>query len=430
MAILQVALDLINAHRAIQIAKEAIEGGADWLEAGTPLIKAEGMDIIRELRKFGKKLVADMKTMDVGSIEAEMVAKAGADVICILALASDETIKEVVKSARRYGIEVMVDLMGIEDIESRIRELEKLGVDYICIHTAIDEQMKGKNPFSLLEKAVKISNLPIAVAGGINAEMAKKAVEKGASIIIVGGAIIKAENVREATRSIKKAMEGVIEGETKFKKYSKDELFIAFSKVSTCNICDAMHNKGAMRGIYPIKKGYHMIGKALTVKTMDGDWAKVVEAIDFAEKGDVIVVEAGEGKQAVWGELATLSAFKKGIAGVVIDGAVRDVHIIEKIGLPVFAKNVVAEAGEPKGYGDIGCEIICGGQVVRKGDWIVGDDNGVVVIPKEEAQEIANRAINVMERENRIREEIRRGSSLGKVLDLKKWERRRPDLNR
>ena len=81
MAILQVALDLINAKRAIQIAKEAIEGGADWLEAGTPLIKAEGMQIIRELKKLGRKIVADMKTIDVGAVEAEMAAKAGADVI-------------------------------------------------------------------------------------------------------------------------------------------------------------------------------------------------------------------------------------------------------------------------------------------------------------------------------------------------------------
>ncbi|MCD6331379.1 MAG: orotidine 5'-phosphate decarboxylase [Thermoplasmata archaeon] len=422
MAILQVALDLINAHRAIQIAKEAIEGGADWLEAGTPLIKAEGMEIVRKLRKFGKKIVADMKTIDVGAVEAEMAAKAGADVICILGLASDSTIREVVKAARRYGMEVMVDLMGIKDIEERVKKLEEIGVDYICVHTSIDEQMLGKNPFDLLERVVKITKLPVAIAGGINAETARKAVERGASIVIVGGAIIKAENVKEATQMIKKAMKGAKVKTELFKKYGEEEICEAFSKVSTCNICDAMHNKGAMRGIKAILENCHMVGRALTVKTMDGDWAKAVEAIDEAEKGEVIVIQAGEGKQAVWGELATLSAYKKGIAGIVIDGAVRDVHIIKEIGLPVFAKNVVAEAGEPKGYGEIGCEIVCGGQVVRKGDWIIGDDNGVVVVPKEIAQEIANRAINVMEKENRIREEIRRGSSLGKVLDLYKWE--------
>lgn len=423
MAILQVALDFVDLRRAIKIAEESVAGGADWLEVGTPLIKSEGIHVIKNFKNFGKKIVADMKTMDVGDIEAEMASKAGADVICILGVASDETIREVVKSARKYGIEVMVDMIGVKNLAERVKQVEKISVDYICIHTSIDEQMAGKNPFSQLEEVSKICNLPLAVAGGINAENAGIAVEKGASIVIVGGAIIKAEDAKKATEDIKKAIEGKKIKSELFKKYSKEEIREALMRVSTCNICDAMHNRGAMHDIIPLRKGYKMVGRALTVKTMDGDWAKVVEAIDIAEKGDVIVVQAGEGKQAVWGELATLSAIRKGIAGVVIDGAIRDVHEIVNLDFPAFSKKVVAEAGEPKGYGEIGCEIVCGGQVVRKGDWIVGDDNGVVVVPREEEQEIANRAINVMERENRIREEIRKGSSLGKVLELKKWEK-------
>ena len=422
MAILQVALDLINAHRAIEIAKEAISGGADWLEAGTPLIKSEGMKIITELKKLGKKVVADMKTMDVGSMEVEMAAKAGADLVCVMGVASDETIKEGIKAAKRYGTEIMVDMMGVENVKKRAKEVEGMGVDYICVHTAIDEQMKGKNPFSIMQEVIDAANVPVAVAGGINAEMAGEAVSRGASIVIVGGAIIKAENVEEAASLIKNAMEGKKVKSNAFRKYAAHEIMDALSLVSTCNICDAMHNKGAMRGIFPVREGIHMAGRALTVKTMDGDWAKVVEAVDMAGEGEVIVVEGGEGKRAVWGELATWSAFKRGIAGIVVDGAIRDLHIIKSLDIPVFAKKVVAEAGEPKGYGEIGGEIICGGQVVRKGDWIVGDDNGVVVIPKEDAQMVANRAINVMERENRIREEIRRGSTLSKVLNLERWE--------
>ena len=421
MAILQVALDLINGNRAIQIAKEALEGGADWLEAGTPLIKAEGMEIIRQLSGLGK-VVADMKTMDVGAVEAEMAAKAGASVISILGLASDETIEEVVKAARRYGIEVMVDLIGVKNVERRAEEVEKLGADYICVHTAIDEQMIGKSAFGELEKVAKVCSIPVAVAGGINSETAGEAVRKGASIIIVGGAIIKAEDVKKATQDIKKAMSGAKVKSKLFKKYKEDELKEAFKMVSTCNICDAMHNKGAMLGIKPLKYGYHMAGKALTVRTLDGDWAKVIEAIDIADENTVIVVEE-HGEKAIWGELATNSAIIKKIEGVVIDGSIRDVDHIKKLDLPVFYRNINPEAGEPKGYGEIGTEIRCGGQIVRKGDWIIGDDNGVVIVPKEKAVEIANRAINVMERENRIREEIKRGSSLGKVLELKKWEK-------
>ena len=81
-------------------------------------------------------------------------------------------------------------------------------------------------------------------------------------------------------------------------------------------------------------------------------------------------------------------------------------------------------AGEPKGFGEIGAEINCGNQIVKSGDWIIGDDSGVVVVPQEIAQEIANRALNVKEQENRIREEIKSGGSLGSVLKLKKWEKK------
>ena len=115
--ILQVALDLLNEHRALAIAKDAVKGGADWLEAGTPLIKSEGMDIVRKLKdKFPKKtLVADMKTMDTGAFETEMATKAGADIVVILAAADDSTIKDALKSSRKYGSKLMVDLIGVKD---------------------------------------------------------------------------------------------------------------------------------------------------------------------------------------------------------------------------------------------------------------------------------------------------------------------------
>jgi 3-hexulose-6-phosphate synthase/6-phospho-3-hexuloisomerase len=424
--VLQVALDLVNAHRAIQIAQEAAEGGVDWLEAGTPLIKSEGMTIVRDLARLGKPVVADMKTMDVGTIEVEMAAKAGAEVVCVLGLASDTTLKESIATAHRYGVRLMVDLIGVEDAPGRAKEMESMGADYVCVHISIDDQMVGKQPFATLQEVAQHIAIPIAAAGGINSETAHTAVANGASIIIVGGAIVKAEQVCQAAKSIKQAiLDGKSIATPLFKKYSAENVREAFEKVSTGNICDAMHNQGAMRGIHPLQPGWRVVGPALTVHTLNGDWAKVVEAIDSATPGSVVVVQAGPGNRAVWGELATWSSAKKGLAGVVIDGAVRDVNDIRKLDVPVFARHLVAEAGEPKGYGEIGAQITCGGQQVKQGDWIIGDDSGVVVVPKEQSQEIANRALNVHERENRLREEIKRGSSLGKVLELKKWEKHR-----
>jgi len=134
------------------------------------------------------------------------------------------------------------------------------------------------------------------------------------------------------------------------------------------------------------------------------------------------VIDVGGGPTAVWGELASHSCLVKGVAGVVIDGAVRDLDTILELNFPCFSRHVAPHAGEPKGLGEIGSEIDCGGQRVHAGDWIVGDESGLIVVPQEQAVEMANRAIDVLERENRIREEIKRGGTLSSVLELEKWE--------
>jgi 3-hexulose-6-phosphate synthase/6-phospho-3-hexuloisomerase len=100
--VLQVALDMLELKRALQIAQESFEGGADWIEVGTPLIKSEGMQAIRSMRDHfaGSVIVADMKVADTGTLEVEMAAKAGANIVCILADADDSVIAESVRAAR------------------------------------------------------------------------------------------------------------------------------------------------------------------------------------------------------------------------------------------------------------------------------------------------------------------------------------------
>jgi 3-hexulose-6-phosphate synthase/6-phospho-3-hexuloisomerase len=425
--VLQVALDFQHLKRAVQAAEEAVAGGADWVEAGTPLIKSEGVEAVRALKRMfpSRVIVADLKVMDTGSFEVEIAAKAGAEVITVMAVADDGTMKEAVKAARRYGAKIMADLMSVEDMPKRTKELQGMGVDYLCIHVSIDEQMTAHTPMQKLREVCQIAEIPVAVAGGLNSETVADALEAGASIIIVGGAITKAEKVADAARAIKDAMSKREKIHTElYKKYGEEDLFEAFAKVSTPNISDAMQKRGEMKGMLPrISRKAKMVGRALTVKTADGDWAKPVEAIDRAKKGDVIVIDVGGGPTAVWGELASWSAKVKGVAGVVIDGAARDIDTILDIGFPVFSRFVTPKAGEPKGHGEIASEIECGGQLVRTGDWIVGDENGVIVIPQEIAVEIANRSLDVLERENRIREEIKRGGTLSSVLELEKWEK-------
>lgn len=424
--VLQIALDEVNLDRAIQYAREAVAGGVDWIEAGTPLIKACGLDAVRELRKAfpDKLIVADMKTMDTGAFETEIAVKAGAGLVGILGAASDGTFREAVKAARKYGARIYMDLICVPDKVQRAKEAEALGCDYVALHMGVDEQMKGAKPLDLLRRVAAAVRIPVMVAGGLNSETAGECVKAGASIVIVGGALTKAPDIAAETRRLKQAMRDrkVIRTEL-YKKYGQEELATAFGKCSTSNISDAMHRKGAMLGIDARQQGARIAGRAVTVFTADGDWAKPVEAIELAKAGDIIVIDQRGTQVAMWGELASHSSQVRGLAGVVVDGAVRDIDDIRAMKFPVWSRWVVPNAGEPKGFGEIGGEIRCGGQVVRSGDWIIADDMGVVVVPQDEAQEIANRAIEVHERENRLREEIRRGKTLSSVLHLKKWEK-------
>jgi 3-hexulose-6-phosphate synthase / 6-phospho-3-hexuloisomerase len=425
--VLQVALDLLELDRALVIAKESVIGGADWIEAGTPLIKSEGMAAVRALAEQfpDHTIVADMKVADTGAMEVEMAAKAGADVICLLGDADDVVITDAVRAASSFGVRLMADLINTRDPVTRAKELQVLGVDIIVAHVGIDQQMVGKSSIDLLISLAGNLTVPVAVAGGLDHGTAAEAVRAGADIVIVGGWITRSADVKSSTALIRTSIDTTGEVVTKGPGV-REGIRDIFQMVSSPNISDAMHRKGAMNGLFSLCGDVKMIGQAVTVQTFAGDWAKPVEAIDVATPGDVIVINNDAGTHvAPWGELATMSCLTKGIAGVVIDGAVRDVDDIRRLKFPVFARAVVPNAGEPKGLGEINAEISCCGQNVRPGDWIIGDESGVVVVPKERAYEVARRALEVKKTEERIREEIRRGSTLSQVSALSKWEKKR-----
>ena len=427
--ILQVALDFLNLDRAVKLAGEAVAGGIDWLEVGTPLLKSEGLNAVRTLKKQfpGHTIVADMKTMDAGRIEFEAAAKAGAGVAVVMAAASESTIRECIEAGRNYGVKVAVDLLGVSDYLARAREVESWGADIVYLHCPIDDQMKGLDPFEKLRRLAGEVGVPIAVAGGINSETVVDAANAGARILIVGGAIIKASDAVNATAEIKAAAVSRVRKTTElYKRVKDDSIKDALMTASTANISDGNHRLPVLDGLVPLVGGLKMAGPAVTVRTVPGDWSKPVLAIDQAQPGDVIVIDAGGVPPSVWGECATLSAIQRKIAGVVINGTVRDTADIKGLGLPIFCKGICARAGEPKGFGEIGAPLRVSNVLVLQGDWIVADDDGVLVLPRAKAAEMANRGMDCLEAENRIKQEITSGkSTLGKVQELLRWEKSR-----
>lgn len=427
--VLQVALDFLELSRALKLAREAAAGGAPWIEAGTPLIKSAGLDSIRELRKLFPRhyLIADLKTLDAGRAEFEAAAKAGANCATVCVTGSDSTVLECIEAGKNYGIDVCVDLLGLQGDEliEMAKKCEEWGAHHIGLHIPIDAQMRGEFSLDQLRAVRPHVRLPIALAGGLNSETVVEALEAGADILIVGGAITKSQNAEEATRTLLTAIKKREKiATTLFKRVAGDEeVRRIFEMVSTPNISDAMHRSGDIPGLIAITPGKKLVGQAFTVRTYPGDWAKPVEAIDHARRGEVICVDQGGVGPACWGELASESCLQRGISGIVIDGAIRDVDAIRALGFPAYAKLMTPTAGEPKGFGEMGVPIKLSGILVQPGDWIIGDESGLVRVPRARAVEIANRAMDVLEHENRIREEIRRKSTLGSVAELAKWEK-------
>lgn len=427
---LQLALDQVDLHRALRAAREGVAGGVAILEVGTPLLKAEGLGAVRAVREAFPRLelVCDAKTMDAGRLELEAAAKAGASMGTVLGVASDSTIEECVEAGRNYGIKILVDLLGCTDPVERAAWCESIGADAVNVHCPIDEQVRGGDPFEMLRAVRAAVSIPVTVAGGITAKTAPEAVAAGADVIIVGGAITKAQDAEAAARGLVEAIRTGVPGETEMadRVSSEDQLRRIFTQVSTPNVSDAMHRAPCWYGLHATQPDARIAGRAVTCRAVPGDWAKPVEAIDECEPGDVLVIDSGGVPPAVWGELATNSALNRGVAGVIVHGAIRDTRDIATLGLPVFSRTVSSHAGEPKGFGEIGVTLRVDGIECRPGDWIVADADGAVVVPRSKAVEIANRAMYCLEAENRIRAEINSddGGTLAQVVDLYKWEKR------
>ena len=211
--IVQISLDLIDLDEAIATARIAVEAGIDWLEAGTPLILAEGLNAVRALRaEFpSHPIVADLKTMDGGYLEAEMMAKAGATHVVVMARAHIETIKCVVRAGRDCGVKVMGDNLGCEDKPAASRVMEDLGVDYIVHHTGFDERNglaaaggPRLSPLDDLDAVVKAVTIPVQAVGGLTIEEAIELPKRGAPLVVIGAPLaIDANSFNVASGDLK-----------------------------------------------------------------------------------------------------------------------------------------------------------------------------------------------------------------------------------
>jgi 3-hexulose-6-phosphate synthase len=192
--IVQISLDLTNIQEALDMAQVAVEAGVDWIEAGTPLLLSEGLHAVKALRQAfpHHPIIADLKTMDGGYLEAEMMAKAGATHVVVMGTAHPATIRAVVKAAKHYGISVMGDILAAPDPVACAKMLESNGVDYIIVHTGFDERGEDpeRTPFDHLHAVVSAVSVPVQAVGGLSIDEAAEMPKHGAPLVVLGAPLV------------------------------------------------------------------------------------------------------------------------------------------------------------------------------------------------------------------------------------------------
>jgi 3-hexulose-6-phosphate synthase len=214
--IVQISLDLTNLQEALETAHIAVDAGVDWLEAGTPLLLAEGLRAVEALRsRFpDHPIVADLKTMDGGYLEAEMMAKAGASFVVVMGRAHEATIRRVVDAGRDFGVGVMGDNLAADDRVANARWLESLGVDVIIHHIGYDERrmIKGLSPLDELDDVVRAVSVPVQAVGGLSISQAIQCPARGAPLVVLGAPlVIDADDFKPAGTDLYSVLKEVCE---------------------------------------------------------------------------------------------------------------------------------------------------------------------------------------------------------------------------
>jgi 3-hexulose-6-phosphate synthase len=201
-AIVQLSLDFIDLNAAIHAAEIAARSGVDWLEAGTPLILSEGARAVRELRaRFPHRpIVADIKCMDGGYAETELMAKAGANMVVVMGQAHPETIEMAVKAGREFGVKIMGDNMNMPDVIAGAKRLEELGCDYIVHHIGYDMRnlrrergLHAPTPLDHLKQVVEAVSIPVQAVGGLTIDQAMATPQYGAPLVVIGAPLLSGD---------------------------------------------------------------------------------------------------------------------------------------------------------------------------------------------------------------------------------------------
>lgn len=303
--LIQLALDSLDRNQTLELARLTAPY-VDIFEIGTPCIKHNGIEIVRELKRRhpDRLILVDLKTMDAGEYEAAPFYAAGADICTVLGVSGPATIAGVVKAAQAHNAEVQVDLINVPDKAACAREAARLGAQIIGVHTGLDAQAQGQTPFADLESIARLK-LPvrISVAGGINQNTASRVAKAGADIVVVGAAIYGAPCPATAARTIRELLDGA---HHKFIMSKIGGVLGATDKTHEARLTGVLERS---RRVFVAGAGRSgLVGRFFAMRLMHGGYqAYLVGEIvtPSIQKGDLLIVISGSG------ETETMIAYTK-----------------------------------------------------------------------------------------------------------------------
>lgn len=203
---------------------------------------------------------------------------------------------------------------------------------------------------------------------------------------------------------------------------STSDLKLWMKYLTTPQVSDALNNiiseKWVIPDVKPLKDEFRIIGRAVTVETSSYDWGTVSKGIDMAKKGEVLFINSDDDNYAIWGELTSKTAQKKGLEATIICGATRDVSAIKNLNYPVFTRSIVPNAGEALAKGKVNVPLKCGEVTVYPQDVIIGDDCGVIVVPDAVFSQVIHKALKIKKNEDAVSNKLNEGLSLSEILNI------------
>jgi len=344
--LIQLALDSLDFNQTISLAEQTAPY-VDIFEIGTPCIKHNGVELVKELRaRFPHKLIlVDLKTMDAGEYEATPFYAAGADICTVLGVSGPATIAGVIKAARAYHAEAQIDLINVPDKLACARAAAELGANIIGVHTGLDAQAAGQTPFADLEAIASLGlKVRLSVAGGIKQSTVKQVVESGADIIVVGAAIYGAASPADAARVIRDAADGKVTHQ----QMVIDKIGSILSATEDSNAARLTRMLDRASRIFVSGAGRSgLIGKFFAMRLMHSgyDVSVVGEIVTPSiKRGDLLVIISGSG------ETEQLIAFTKRARDVGADILLLTAKDKSTIG---DMADAVFQIGEPGQYGKV-----------------------------------------------------------------------------